>query len=128
MGVGTQTFHPIWRNVALHHLLSNGCSAVNGCRQNERSKSISTIHTTPVHQITSGEAKSCIFSKKQIFHYDIFKLKPLLLTKIHTIHNIAFSREKGCLTSGDTYTHIKNFLQAKTVQTSFKRICGWILM
>ncbi len=25
----------IWRNVALHHLLSNGSSAVNGCRQNE---------------------------------------------------------------------------------------------
>ncbi len=22
-------------NVALHHLLRNGCSAVNGCRQNE---------------------------------------------------------------------------------------------
>ncbi len=27
--------HQVWRNVALHHLLSNGCSAVNGCRQNE---------------------------------------------------------------------------------------------
>ncbi len=27
--------HQIWRNVALHHLLSNGSSAVNGCRQNE---------------------------------------------------------------------------------------------
>ncbi len=25
----------IWRNVALHHLLTNGSSAVNGCRQNE---------------------------------------------------------------------------------------------
>ncbi len=25
--------HQIWRNVALHHLLTNGCSAVNGCRQ-----------------------------------------------------------------------------------------------
>ncbi len=25
----------IWRNEVLHHLLSNGCSAVNGCRQNE---------------------------------------------------------------------------------------------
>ncbi len=25
----------IWRNLALHHLLSNGSSAVNGCRQNE---------------------------------------------------------------------------------------------
>uniref|UniRef100_A0A672M1T8 RRM domain-containing protein n=1 Tax=Sinocyclocheilus grahami TaxID=75366 RepID=A0A672M1T8_SINGR len=25
----------IWRNLAIHHLLSNGSSAVNGCRQNE---------------------------------------------------------------------------------------------
>ncbi len=25
----------IWRNVALHHLLTNESSAVNGCRQNE---------------------------------------------------------------------------------------------
>ncbi len=25
----------IWRNVALRHLLTNGSSAVNGCRQNE---------------------------------------------------------------------------------------------
>ncbi len=25
----------IWRNVASHHLLTDGCSAVNGCRQNE---------------------------------------------------------------------------------------------
>ncbi len=25
----------IWRNVAIHHLLSNGSSAVNGCRQNK---------------------------------------------------------------------------------------------
>ncbi len=25
----------IWRNVALHHLLTSGSSAVNGCRRNE---------------------------------------------------------------------------------------------
>ncbi len=25
----------IWRNLAFHHLLNNGTSAVNGCRQNE---------------------------------------------------------------------------------------------
>ncbi len=25
----------IWRNLAFHHLLTNGSSAVNGCRQNE---------------------------------------------------------------------------------------------
>ncbi len=26
--------HQTWRNVAFHQCLSNGCSAVNGCRQN----------------------------------------------------------------------------------------------
>ncbi len=26
----------IWINLALHHLLTNGSSAVNGCRQNKR--------------------------------------------------------------------------------------------
>ncbi len=25
----------IWKNLALHHLLTNGSSGVNGCRQNE---------------------------------------------------------------------------------------------
>ncbi len=25
----------IWRNLTLHHLLTSGSSAVNGCRQNE---------------------------------------------------------------------------------------------
>ncbi len=29
----------ICRNVALHHFLTSGCSAVNGCRQNESPKS-----------------------------------------------------------------------------------------
>ncbi len=45
----------VWRNVALHHLLISGCSAVNGCRQNESPNSWykhhtnpNLIHTTPV--------------------------------------------------------------------------------
>ncbi len=25
--------HQVWRNLAFHHLLSNGSSEVNGCRQ-----------------------------------------------------------------------------------------------
>ncbi len=33
----------IWINLAFHHLLTNGSSAVNGCRQNE-SKNITIIH------------------------------------------------------------------------------------
>ncbi len=27
-----------WRNLALNHLLTNGSSAINGCRQNESPK------------------------------------------------------------------------------------------
>ncbi len=42
----------IWRTVALHHLLTNVSYAVNGCRQNESLiKTITIIHTTPVHQL-----------------------------------------------------------------------------
>ncbi len=29
----------IWINLAFHHLLTNGSSAVNGCRQNESTNS-----------------------------------------------------------------------------------------
>ncbi len=42
--------HP---NLALLHLLTNGSSAVNGCRQNQSPKLYNNpqvIHTTPVHQ------------------------------------------------------------------------------
>ncbi len=31
-----ELFHQIWRILASCHLLTKGCSAVNGCRQNER--------------------------------------------------------------------------------------------
>ncbi len=36
----------IWRNVASHHLLTDGSSAVNGCRQNVQTadKNITIIH------------------------------------------------------------------------------------
>ncbi len=34
----------IWRNLALHHLLSSGSSTVNGCRQNESKRNITIIH------------------------------------------------------------------------------------
>uniref|UniRef100_A0A8C1L909 Protein tyrosine kinase 7 (inactive) n=1 Tax=Cyprinus carpio TaxID=7962 RepID=A0A8C1L909_CYPCA len=37
-------------NVALHQCLSNGCSAVNGCRQNESpNRSVCLILTAPIH-------------------------------------------------------------------------------
>ncbi len=48
----------IWRNVALHHLLTSGSSGVNGCRQNESPNSwtqyITIIHTTPVLQLAGS--------------------------------------------------------------------------
>ncbi len=61
----------IWRSVASHHLLTNGSSAVNGCRQNERPNSWlhhnnpQVIHTTPVHQLMSCEAQ-------RFFYCDVF--------------------------------------------------------
>ncbi len=60
-------FHQILRNVALYQCLSNGCSTVNGCRQNERPQ---VIHTT-VHQLTSERrGKTVCFFKNQIHHQD----------------------------------------------------------
>ncbi len=52
----------VLRNLALHHLLTNGSTAVNGCRQNEwmgavrmrvqiADKNITIIHMTPVFWI-----------------------------------------------------------------------------
>ncbi len=58
----------IWRNLAVHHLLTNGSSAVNGGRQNESPNSclknhnnLRVIHKTPVHQLTSCQEKCFIF-------------------------------------------------------------------
>ncbi len=50
----------------LYHLLINGCSAVNGCRQNENPNSWykhhqQVINTPPVHQLMTWEAKRCMF-------------------------------------------------------------------
>ncbi len=59
----------IKRNLALHHLLTSGSSAVNGCRQNESPNSwlkhhnnSQAIHTSPVQQLTSCEVKSDVFA------------------------------------------------------------------
>ncbi len=55
----------IWRNLSLHHLLTIGSFAVNGCRQIESQQLIEhhnnpqVIHTTPVHQLS--EVKICVF-------------------------------------------------------------------
>ncbi len=41
------SWEQIWRNVALLHLLRNGLSAVNGCRQNESPNSWYKHHNNP---------------------------------------------------------------------------------
>ncbi len=64
----------IWRNSALHHL-TNGSSAVNGCRQNDEFKQLIKTSTrcfnpqetltTLVHQLISLSEKLCV-CKKQV--------------------------------------------------------------
>ncbi len=55
----------IWRNYAFDHLLTNGTSAANRCRQNESPNCWSkhynnpqVIYTTPVHQISCLDSHS----------------------------------------------------------------------
>ncbi len=74
----------MWRNLVLHLLLNNGSSALNGCHQNESPNSWQKhhnnpkqIHMTPVHQLTSCEAKN-----KEITAFE------------SSVQNTAFSSEK----------------------------------
>ncbi len=43
----------IWRNLASHHLFISGCSAVNGCRQNESPNRRYKHHINPHHSSPS---------------------------------------------------------------------------
>ncbi len=45
--------HQVWRDVALHQCLSNKCSVVNGCRQNESPNSWLKHHNDPHHSSPS---------------------------------------------------------------------------
>ncbi len=40
----------IWRNLEWHHLLTNGSSAVNGCRQNKSPNTDKNITTSDSHE------------------------------------------------------------------------------
>ncbi len=114
--------HQIWRNVAFHHCLSNGCSAVNGSRQNESPNSWSkhhnnpqVMHTTPVHQLTSGEDKSWNKSiiKTFLTSNHCFRWKSI-------IHNDASSSEKVFWSeSGEKSAQIKQRLQDKTALNKY---------
>ncbi len=57
-----------WRKLSLHNLLTNGSSAVNGCRQNESfaetaQNNIQLIHTTPVQKQRNQSIKMFLTSK-----------------------------------------------------------------
>ncbi len=57
----TSSSEQIWRNVTLHHLLTNASSAVNGCRQNESPNCWFKTSQSPTwHQFISCKGKSCM--------------------------------------------------------------------
>ncbi len=78
----------IWRNLALHHLLTSVCSAVNGCRQNE-SPNRADKSTAPLLI-----KRKCVFVIKKW----IKKSNCCFCLKYESsMHYIAFSSEKSNL-------------------------------
>ncbi len=69
------------------------------------------IHTTPVHQLTSGENKSCVFVQNKYIKFNCE-----LLPKYESIiHNNASSSEEVILSeSGEKSAQIKHRLQSTT--------------
>ncbi len=117
----------IWGNLALRHLLSNGSSAVNGCRQNESPNSWlkhhnnpQVIHTTPVHQLTSCEATRCMFVRNE----SIIRMFFCFWLKYESIiHNNTL-----CRLNQERNMDGSSIIYKQTVQNCSKQICGWILM
>ncbi len=73
-------------------------------------KNITIIHTTPVHQVMSSEAISCVFVRNK---FSIFNFK-LLFAYESSIHNNV--QWKVVLSElGEKHAQIKYHLQAKTV-------------
>ncbi len=100
-------------NLELHHLLTNGSTAVNGCRRNESPNSWRKHHNnprwTPVHQLTlSCEVKNCMFLiNTSIVKMYFFTFKPLLPSKIcalsiilHSTVKVWISRESSTVCKG----------------------------
>ncbi len=70
-------------------------------------KNITIIHTTPVHQFMSCEAKICVFARNKCIIKIFFNFKQLLKYE-SSIYNIASSNEKVILSeSGENYAQIK---------------------
>ncbi len=119
----------IWINLALNDLLTSGSSAVNGCRQNESSNSWlkrnnnpQVIHTPPVHQLTSCEAKGCMFVRNKSIIKDILTSNRCFWLK--WVHNNTSSRSHLIWIRREICTDQAQF----TSKNSSKQICGWILI
>ncbi len=74
-------------------------------------KNITIIHTTPVHQLTSWEDKSCVFCRKQIH----------LMFQPHTC------LELFCLVNGAWSAQISLLIQTRTLFRLNGFLNGWIL-
>ncbi len=76
------SWEQICRNLALHHLLCNGSSAVNGCHQNESKQLITSQSRSnphyPSHHITSCKVNSYVFLRNQSIK--IFNSKLSIIT------------------------------------------------
>ncbi len=70
--------HQVWINVSQQWML---CSEWVPSEW-ESDKNITIIHTTPVHQLTSGEDKRCVFVRNK----SAFNLNPLLFAKILVLY------------------------------------------
>jgi len=103
------------RTLALHYLLNNGSSAVNGCRQNE-SPNV-TIYTIPVHLLMYCEAKSCMFLKNKFIIICLQLQTIAVLVKIWALSLILLSPVKVIL-----YESGEKYAQAKTILNKY---VGW---
>ncbi len=83
-------------------------------------ENITIIHTTPVHQLMSCEAKSCVFVRNKF-------IKMFLTSNLWFLSIILLSPLKKVISSesGEKYAQIKHCLQVKTVQkTVLKKYVG----
>ncbi len=87
-------------------------------------KNITIIHTTPVHQLTSWEVKSCVFVRNKSIKTFLTSNRCFWPKCESIIHNIAFSSEKVVWSeSGEKSAQTKHRLQTKTALNKY--VCGF---
>ncbi len=74
----------IWRNWALHHLLTNTLQWMNRCRQNESKQPIKNI--TVIHNTTEVHHLICIFLFFKMYKYAAFLFTTYWLILMAPIH------------------------------------------